>query len=375
MKPFKKKILFIITHLELGGAQGQLLLLVKNLDRNKYSLYLSSGDQGYLKEEFLKLPYLHIKLIPELIRNINPFYDFIAFLKLYFYIKKNKFDIVHTNSPKASILGRWAAYLAGVKGIIYTVHGWPFHKFMNPIVHYLYILIEKVTAKITKKIIVVSEADLRTGIENEIADKNRIFLVHYGIEIDKFNKVYDQRSEIFPGNTVFTISSFKPQKDIFNFLKLAKMLLDRNPQLNFIIAGDGPLRKRVEKRIELLGLSGKVHLKGWSDDVSLLFKMASLFVLTSLWEGLPVSLIEAVVSGVPVVVTNTGGIFDIVKSGNQGVVVNPTNILEIESACWEILKNYDNWSTIVRNGRKKLNLKYWSFARTLREIENIYATI
>ena len=134
----KKKILFIITHLELGGAQKQLLSLIENLDRDKYSLYLCAGDDGYFKSKFKAVAFLKVYFVPELVRRISPLNDLIVFLKLYFFIRKNGFDIVHTHSPKASILGRWAAYLSGVKGIIYTAHGWPFHDQLNQLLAKLY---------------------------------------------------------------------------------------------------------------------------------------------------------------------------------------------------------------------------------------------
>ena len=139
----KKKILFIITYLELGGAQKQLLYIIEGLDKSKYEVYLYAGGRGYLKRYFLSLSSVDVKLDFFLIREINPFFAAAAFLKLLFFIRKHKFDIVHTHSPKASLLGRWAAYFAGVRNIIYTVHGWPFHKFMNPIAYNFYLFLDR----------------------------------------------------------------------------------------------------------------------------------------------------------------------------------------------------------------------------------------
>ncbi|MBU0878958.1 MAG: glycosyltransferase, partial [Candidatus Omnitrophica bacterium] len=247
------KILFIITYLELGGAQKQLLSILKTLSPHKYSLTLCAGGKGYLKSKFLNLPWVRIKLFPSLVREVNPFLDLAAFLKLFFFIKKNKFDIIHTHSPKASILGRWAAYLAGVRNIIYTVHGWPFHKFLKPLTYYLYLFLERVTAKITKKIIVVSYADLAQALRKKICHRDKVSLIHYGVEIEKFDKVYKEREGKIP-STIITISCLKPQKGIFYFLQTAKALLKDNLQLNFIIAGDGYLRKQIEKEIKLMKL-------------------------------------------------------------------------------------------------------------------------
>jgi len=147
----KKKILFVITYLELGGAQKQLLSIIKDIDPNKYSLYLFAGDRGYLKDKFKQIKNLNMQLSSRLNRRINPIVDFLAFWQLYSHIKKNKFDIVHLHSPKAGFLGRWAAYFAGVKNIVYTVHGWSFHKFMKKPFYEFCLFLEKITSKITKK--------------------------------------------------------------------------------------------------------------------------------------------------------------------------------------------------------------------------------
>jgi len=371
----RKKILFVITYLELGGAQKQLLSIIKNLDSNKYSLYLFTGDRGYLRGEFLKLSFLNIKSAKELVRNVNPLYDFIAFFKLYFYIKRNKFDIVHTHSPKASILGRWAAYLAGTRNIVYTVHGWPFHRFMNPLIYYFYLFLERITAKITKKIIVVSKADLETGMRKVVASRSKFILIHYGVDVKKFDEAFREREKLKPANLIVTIACLKPQKGLCYFLKMAEAFLKERPDLNFLIIGDGPLRKKITRRIKLTGLKGRVILQGWVDDAAVLIKKSLLFISTSLWEGLPLAVIEAVISGVPVVIANTGGVLDIAENNKQGKIVEPANTFEIKNACRDILENYEEWSRIIRQSRQGLNLSYWSSERMLKETDNIYEVI
>jgi len=380
----KKKILFVITYLELGGAQKQLLYILQSLDKSKYDIYLYAGNRGYLKHDFLSLSGINVRLDSFLVREINPFFDIVIFFKLLFLIKKHKFDIVHTHSPKASVLGRWAAYLGGVKNIIYTVHGWPFHKFMNPFVYYLYFFLEKVTAAITKAIVVVSRADLEKGIKNRLAPSNKFFMVHYGIDIDKFKNIWIEhnRKLYTPGvykkvgkAIVLTVSSLKPQKGIMKFLDVAKMLLDDLPDLEFVIAGSGPLRRRVVKEIKKRNLDGKVFLYGWVRDISELLKKADIFVLTSLWEGLPLALIEAVIAGMPFVVTNTGGVLDIARIFNRGIVVDSFDPEAVKNACLKMLKNYQEWNRIIKNQRKRFDADYWSYKRMIGQLEGVYESI
>ncbi len=367
----KKKILFVITYLELGGAQKQLLSIINRLNPQKYSMHLCAGANGCLKKEFFRVKSLRIKFIPQLVRQISLVNDLIAFLKLYSYIRREHFDIVHVHSPKASVVGRWAAYLAGAQKIVYTVHGWPFHRFMNRFVYYSYLLLEKASARITDKIIVVSNADFNIGIKQRIAPKEKIVLVHYGVNTFIYEKVYFQRKVSYPLSIV-TVSALKKQKGIFDFLSVADKLLKKSPTLNFVIFGDGPLRETIEKKIGALNLTGKVELKGWSCELSNAYQEAGIFLLTSLWEGLPVALIEAVLSGVPVVATNTGGVLDIVNNGKQGVILDCRAIGKIVDTCWNILKNYEEWSTIINNGRPRIDLSYWDRERMIKEVENIY---
>ena len=381
----KKRILFVITYLQLGGAQKQLLYILKNLDKSRYEIHLYAGNKGYLKPDFLKIPGINIQLDPCLVREINPLFDIAVFFKLLFFIRKHKFDIVHTHSPKASILARWAAYAAGVKNIIYTVHGWPFHKFMNPLMYYFYLFLEKITALITKKIIVVSKPDLEKGLKYNIAQADKFSLIHYGIDISKFDDIWTKKhNQKFSARragkeagkyTVLTVSSLKPQKGIMIFLDAAQMLLKEFPDLEFVIAGDGPLRNKISREITKCGLEKKVFLSGWVSDISKLLEKADLFVLTSLWEGLPVALIESIAAGLPFVVTNTGGVLDIAESYHGGIVINSFEAQAVKNSCSNILKNYKKWSKITDSERGRFNAGYWSYKRMIGKIENVYESI
>lgn len=372
----KRKILFIITHLELGGAQKQLLSLIKNLDRDKYSLYLCAGDSGYLKKEFLNSPFLKVSLIAELVRRISPFNDLVAFIKLYLYIKRNRFDIIHTHSPKASILGRWAAHFAGVKNIVYTVHGWPFHDFLNPLSYHLYLFLEKISAPITKRIIVVSSSDLRKGIKNKVSSADKFVIIHYGLDIKWADRIFfKRRSNPSFKNLIINISCLKPQKGLTSFLDAAGMVLSKRADTRFSIIGDGPLNESLNQEIEKRKLTGHLSLGGWMDDISGPLSRASILVITSLWEGLPLAVIEGAASGVPMVVTDTGGLLDILEDGDNGIIVRRKDAKGIACAIMAIMDNYKTWHEKVIAARKKLDLAYWSDPRMARLTEKVYQEI
>lgn len=371
-----KKVLFIITHLELGGAQKQLLSLVKKLNPEEYSLFLCAGNCGYLKKDFTDLSFLNIKLIPELVRNINPLCDVIAFIKLFGYIRSNKFDIVHTHSPKASFLGRWAAYFCGVKNIIYTVHGWPFYRFLNPLLYRVYLFLEKLTAKITKKIIVVSHADLNRGVKNKVSFPEKFAIIHYGVDIEWADGIFFKRrlNRSF-SNLIANVSCLKPQKGLIYFLEAARLILDKRKDIKFSIIGDGPLHKSISREIIKRKLTKDVSLKGWVSEVSGIFTEISILVISSLWEGLPLAVIEAVAAGVPVVATDTGGISDILGNYSNGIKVGCKDAKAIADAVLVILNNYDQWHEKAIAAREKLDLLYWADERMVGQTEEIYQEV
>ncbi len=369
----KKKILFVITYLELGGAQKRLLNVIKGLDRDRYKPYLFAGDRGCLRDEFAAISDLEIRLVPELKRTISPLNDIAAFFGLYRYIREKKIDIVHTHSPKASLLARWAAYAAGVKDIIYTVHGWPFHAFLPRCLYIFYLWIERISAKITKKIIAVSRKDLETGIGKRVAPAYKFCLIHHGLDVGFFDDIYRRRKANPPSDrTVLNISSLKRQKGLNVFLNAVCDMRSKKGSLKCLLVGDGPLRGDIEKNISDSGLGETVFLKGWTKDIAPVLSETSLFMLTSLWEGLPVAALEAVLSGVPVVVTDTAGCMDIVEDRANGIVVEAGNTRGISDAAIDILDNYDRWSGTIAADRKKMDMSYWSRERMLGQLDDIY---
>ncbi|MBD3264394.1 MAG: glycosyltransferase [Candidatus Omnitrophica bacterium] len=373
MKHKRKKILFIITYLEMGGAQRHVYDIIKNLDREKYSIHLISSKDGYLFSEFLKLDGVNFYFVKELCRKIRPLADIVSFCRIYFYVKKYKFNIVHLHSPKASFLGRWAAYLAGVKNIIYTVHGWPFHDFMNKAAYFLYYYIEKISALITTKIIVVSRHDLVKGIEGRIASKDKFSLIHYGIDAGKFKNIYLLRKSHPPSKPVITtVSCLKKQKGLLSFLEISKKVLKEIPEACFFIIGDGPLRGRIKNTIENMGLENKVTLNGWVPDPAELYEKTSVFILTSLWEGLPVASIEAIICGIPTILTDTKGIRDIAGDLEYVKVVGIGDNEEAAKLCVKILKNYHLWDKIIHKYINYIDIGYWSAERLLKEMTSLY---
>ena len=370
-------LLYVITKLELGGAQKQLLSLISHLDKKRYNLSLITAYDGLLIKDALSIKKLKLIRSRFLERPINPLKDFFALFQIYRFIRNNKIDIVHTHSSKAGMLGRWAARLAHVKVIVHTVHGWSFNEYQNPIWRWIIIWLERITSLITDQLIVVSAFDLQKGLDNHIGYRDKYKLIRYGINYQEFNKQDRSLREdlgIDPDDLVVgMVSCFKPQKSPQDFIKLAFLL--NNPQISngvkFILVGDGVLRNQIEKLISKLDLRHRVILTGWREDISRILSAIDIFVLTSLWEGLPVSVLEAMAASRPVLATNTGGIAEVIFEGRTGFLVFPRNIKEMSEKLTCLLEDANLREKIGQHARDSLNSNF-SLGSMLRNTEDAY---
>lgn len=373
----KINLLYVITKLELGGAQQYVLSLASRLDKEKFNLFLFTSDKGYLFAEAGALNDITVEGACFLGRRISPLKDIGAFCQLYGFIKKNNIDIVHTNSSKAGILGRWAAKLAGVKTILHTVHGWSFHTHQFPLIQFLFIGLERVTAWITDMFIVTSESDKDKGLQNGIGLEAQYTLIPIGFDQARFNASGDHiKDEFAIGKreaVVGTVSCLKPQKSPLDFVRLASLVIAKTPELKvkFLLVGDGVLRQRVEREIGKLGLKEKVILLGWRRDIPALLSAMDIFVLTSSWEGFPFAVLEAMSAEKPVVVTDTGAVREVVIGGRTGYVVPPGAMEAMAERVSFLLRHKDIMKEMGIQAKHTV-VPGFGFENMLRSTENLY---
>lgn len=374
----KTNILYVITKLELGGAQKHLLSLITNLDKGKYSIFLFTANEGPLLNDALVIDGLCVKTSLFLERKINFFKDFAALLEIYSFIRENNIDIVHTHSSKAGIIGRLAARLAKVKIIIHTVHGWPFNDYQAFIARYVYVWLERLAARFSDKLIVVSGFDKGKGLKNRIGDNSKYTLIYYGILFENFgrneyniNNIRGPLGLRINDLTVGMIACFKPQKSPQDFIKLASLIGEVIPGIKFILIGDGVLREKIEDLIARRGLKNQVLLLGWRRDIPEILHTIDIFVLTSLWEGLPISVLEAMASAKPVVATDTGGIREIISENKTGFMVKPGDINSMAEKLKLLLTNAKLRDEIGRDARHSLG-SVFSLEAMVRQTQDLY---
>lgn len=360
----KVNLLYVITKLELGGAQKQLLSLIRKIDKKKYNISLITAYQGLLIEDALSIEGLHLRRSRFLERPINPLKDLLALIEIYKFIKENKIDIVHTHSSKAGTLGRWAARLANVPVIIHTIHGWPFHSWQNPVIRQFYVFLERLTATFTNSLIAVSFYDIEKGIKSKIARREKYVLIRYGIDkkefidYDNFLNIKEELAIGVAQAVVCMVACLKPQKSPQDYIKAASLVTRIFPQTKFLLVGDGVLRPRVEKLIKKFNLNNSLILTGWRRDIPQLLSVIDIFVLTSLWEGLPIAILEAMVSSKPVVVTHTGGIGELIVEGKSGFLPLPRDIQGMAEKIGLLLKDENLRKSMGQEAKYSLNSKF-----------------
>ncbi len=372
-------ICHIITKLELGGAQEVALHVVSHLDPAKYRAVLISGPGGLLTEEARRLPHVEVNIVPALGRTIHPFADLVAFVQLTKLLRRIRPSIVHTHSSKAGVLGRWAAWFAGIPVIVHTVHGYGITPLQPRWLKSLLVMVERITGLITTQWVAVSQSDIKKGQAWRLF-KNNVLLVRPGIDPKPFQRTMTaaNREQLRKQlraepetRLIGTVACLKPQKAPEDFIRVAKTVTASLPNVRFVLVGDGELRATVESLIARYGLHEYVHLAGWRRDIPAVMHALDLFLLTSHWEGLPRVLLEARVAGLPIVATNVGGADEVVVGTAIGELCQAGDINGLANA---IIRMMSSSVRPSEEGRCRTTLLPCEFhiSETVLQYERIY---
>lgn len=364
----RRKILHIITRLILGGAQENTLLTVEGLGKKKgYEVALATGPslgpEGSLDGEAERKG-IELIRVPGMRREINPWRDFLTLVELYRLIKRGNYDIVHTHSSKAGILGRLAARLAGTKIIVHTIHGLPFHEYQSRGVNYFYILWERFAALFTDKIITVAEAMTSKALDAKLAPEGKFITIYSGMELNKFLEpevgAVDKRKQIGIEPDVTVVGKVAR---LF-YLKGHKYLLEAAaevtgvcPGVKFLLVGDGILKEKLEKQAQGLGIREKVIFTGLvpREEIPPLLAIMDIVVHTSLREGLARVLPQALAGGKPVISFDIDGASEVVKEGETGHLVPAEDAKMLAEAIIDLVRDKAKARKMGEAGRKMVD--------------------
>lgn len=368
------KVLHIITKLEFGGAQGNTIHTVEHLDKSLFNAKLIAGPGGILDG---KVRGGRLAFAPHLSRSINPANDFPALFELRRLILKERPDIVHTHSSKAGILGRLAALLAGVPVIVHTFHGFGFHERQPALKKHFFIFLEKICALFTDSMIFVSRANMDYARGCGLGDESKYLLIRSGIPLGNYPSRPDRRAKRrelgVPRDAILVVSlgNLKPQKNPGDFMAAARRLAGRHPDAVFMLVGGGESLEAARCEAVKSGLEGRLLFPGWRDDSAEILAVSDIFTLTSLWEGLPRSLVEAMKTGLPSVCYRTDGVTDLLRDGVNGYVVEQG---DLDAFCLRLKDLIEQPSLRAELGAKAAGADFSEFDidRMVRRQESLY---
>ncbi len=364
-------VVHIITRLILGGAQENTILTVEGLQkRPEYKVILISGPALGPEGELVKRVRdsgVELIIIPELRRNINPFLEVVAFTKLLLLMRRLKPDIVHTHSAKAGILGRWAAYLSGVKIIVHTLHGLSFYPYQNKLVNFLYIVAEKAAAFVTTKFISVADAMTDQSLKAGIGAPEKYTTIYSALELDKFApKETDQevkrRLGLANNKVVGTIARLFPLKGHEYILRMAVRIIRQVPEVKFLFVGDGSLSEQIKREVNGRGLDDWFVFTGLVPPAQIpsMIQAIDILVHPSLREGLARTIPQSFALGKPVVSFDVDGARELVINSQTGFLIpapaseskTRESLGQMAEAIIFLLKNPEQARQMGQAGRK-----------------------
>jgi len=385
----KVKVIHIITRFDKGGSAENTFLTIRNLDKERYEIILARGlskesDLGAQEAQAVennlaeaKRNGVKIVTIPELVRRIHPLYDLKAFVTLVKIFREERPHIVHTHTSKAGLLGRWAAFFARIPIIVHTPHGHVFWGYFSRWKTLVFVLLERLTAHITDKIITLTEQEKRDHLRYNIASEDKFLHVHSGVDLNKFLHTSVAPLEMrkvlkIPEQNlvVGTAGRLTPVKGHRYLIEAAKKIVAVKPDINFLFLGDGELQEKLEKMASELNIRENVVFLGWRPDVAEVMSMFDIFVLPSINEGMGRVLVEAMALGKPIVASNIGGIPDLIMQGKNGMLVPVADPLALASGIEFLMTNPKKMGEMGSAG-KKIAADY-GVDSMMQKIEQLY---
>ena len=368
----KIKVLECIRQGQIGGGESHLLSLVQNLDRSEFEpIVLSFTDGpmiGKLREMDVNAQIIHTE---------KPF-DIGKWGQVKQFIRNNNVDIIHAHGTRANSNIIWAARSLGIP-VIYTIHGWSFHQDQNWLVKNIRIMGEKYLTNKSDLNISVSASNQQSG--QKFISSFKSVVVNNGIDQQKFDpgKQYrDIRQELnIPKDKILVlfVARFTSHKQPISLIKAFQKAIEANPEMHLLMVGEGDERLAAEKIIVENRLENKITLQPFRQDVPDLLAAADIFVLPSLWEGLPIGLLEAMAMGKAVIASEVDGTVEIVQHNKNGFLIKTIDLVnELARSLLVLSQDAPLRDSFGREAIKTVKDRFNASVMT-REIEKIYTTL
>jgi len=379
----KIKILELITLFSIGGATETVVSMAKGLQNLGFEVEIATGphivSEGSMYEtaEDLGIPVFTFK---NLRRDINLFVDILIIIQLAWFIRKNKYTVVHTHSSKAGVVGRIAAFLAGVKVIIHTIHGLPFHRYQPSLQKKLFIFVEKISALFCDKIIAVTYTIVDVLVKGNIVPQHKLRVIRSAFSLEEYLKVNVPKEQIQARfgllkndiviGKIARLSKLKGHEYLLSaFAKVAKAV----PNAKLLIVGNGELESELKHFVKKERLADKVIFTGLvlPEDIPSIINTMDILVHSSLLEGLARVLPQAIMLEKPVISFDLDGAHEVIKNGVNGYLIEPLNIEQLAERIIDLCNNKSKAKSFGKIGKELLKDEF-DDRKMVAEIARLY---
>jgi lipopolysaccharide/colanic/teichoic acid biosynthesis glycosyltransferase/glycosyltransferase involved in cell wall biosynthesis len=379
------KILRVIARMNVGGPAIHVVNLTAGLDPTRFSSILVTGTENPGEGSMLDLAVankIEPVVIPEIVgqATLKP-RDWKALIALYRLMRKERPHIVHTHAAKPGVLGRVAARLAGVPVIVHTFHGHILHGYYGPVMTWLLRRMERILARSSDRIIAVSEQVKQDLVRYGVAPVEKISVIPLGFDLQPFLDSGEYRGTFsrelgLPNDArlVGIVGRIFPIKNHRLFLEAAARVAAEEPSARFVVVGDGALRPEMEAHARRLGIADRVTFAGWRRDLPRIYSDLDALVVSSRNEGTPVSAIEAMAAGCPVVATRVGGLPDLIADGETGRLVPSEDAPALAAAIIRVLRDPAAAQQMARAAREEVKQRF-RVERLIADTERLYTEL
>jgi|YNPMSStandDraft_1061717.scaffolds.fasta_scaffold01204_7 glycosyltransferase involved in cell wall biosynthesis len=334
------KVLQLITT-TIGGAGEHVLMLASGLDPEQFDVTVGFSPGYPLDHAFYEAG---LRIVPiEMQRTGGIMTSIKAYRALRELLHEEHFDIVHTHTSVAGVIGRLAARQSGIPVIVHMIHAYACHPYVRQPKRWLYRQVERWLDRFTDHYIAGSDYIRAYGIANRIMPPEKITRIYYAFRHERLkdspNRNVARRDLGLPVDAPVAgvIARLERQKGVIFFIRALPKVLQQIPKAHFIIAGDGPLRSMLYEEAARLNILSHLHFLGWREDVGRVLASLDVTVLPSLWEAFGIISVESMAMGVPVIASRVGGIPEVVRDGETGLLVSPENSDELGRAIISLL--------------------------------------
>jgi len=377
----KIRVLHIITRLDAGGSATNTLETVSRLDPARFDVELICGvtdDPEGRIADFISQHRIHCVVIKDLVRAVHPLKDIPVVIRLYRMIKRGDYEIVHTHSSKAGILGRLAAHWAGVERIVHTPHGHVFYGYFPDILSSIFIIVERLVAPLTDVLIELTQKGVEEHLALGIGTAGQWAVAPSGIDLELFKPDVTRRSSIRKALAIadheiliVSVGRLEPVKGQSCLIDALALILKTNGNVKLMLVGDGSESHKLQEKVKVMGLEGRVMFTGFRAETSVYYNAADIFALASLNEGMGRAVIEAMASARPVVLSRTGGMAELIEDGKEGFLCRAGDSADFARALLALAGDAALRSRMAENAFRRANAGF-SVQGMVERLESIY---